>query len=145
MLIAILAAIILIFGTWLKVDQEFFWKITAILSIFAVAIAHLLALLSVQLSQHKWLRITTAISVFALATLLAFIIITEFELPTRLIATLAIIVALETLVIPILGRLQKVDAQKTETLVLTQRADGTFQSSNGQIYQVTKISNNPYT
>jgi hypothetical protein len=137
-ILAIVSGVLLIAAVWLEISQEFFWKPTVVLSIFTVAIAHLLALLTVRLHQYKWLPIATAISIVALAFILSFIVVTEFELPTRLIAVLSIIVALETLVIPILSRIQNHDTR--ETLVLSKRPDGSYQSTNGKIYQVTELS-----
>jgi hypothetical protein len=137
-ILAIISGLLLIMAVWLEIGNEFFWKPVAVLSIFTVAVAHLLALLTVRLTNYRWLRLTTAISIFLLASVLSFILLAEFELPTRFIAVLSIIVALETLVIPILGRIQQGDTR--ERLILTKRLDGNFQSANGKVYQVTELS-----
>jgi hypothetical protein len=52
---------------------------------------------------------------------------------------LAILAALETLIIPILGRLTVARVQTSRTLTLTRREDGTYEDRQGRVYEVTEI------
>jgi hypothetical protein len=62
----------------------------------------------------------------------------------KFVAVLAILVALETLVIPILGRLAKVvSTQAGEALSLIRREDGTYEDKGGRIYRVSEMPNDP--
>ena len=64
----------------------------------------------------------------------------EFSnVPNRLLTVISILVALQTVVIPILARLTR----KIEKLILVKQEDGTFQSSDGRYFNLTEISK-PY-
>ena len=57
----------------------------------------------------------------------------------RSIAVVSIIVVLETLVIPILSKIQKDVIQRKETLLLERLEDNTFVDTAGTKYEVIKI------
>ena len=145
--VAAVSASMLIVGVWAEIDSEGYWKATAICSVFAIAFAHSLALLAVELRPtYSWLRIGTGINIFALAALISVLILVEidddYEGVFKLVAVLAILAALETLVIPILGRLAKVaPTQAGEALSLTRREDGTYEDKGGRIYRVSEMPN----
>jgi hypothetical protein len=126
-------------------DSEVYWKTTAICSVFAIAFAHSLALLAVGLRPtHYWLQLATGINIFALASLISLMIVVELDSEGvfKFVAVLAILVALETLVIPILGRLAgAAPNQAGETLSLTRREDGTYEDKGGRIYRVSEMPN----
>ncbi len=139
-ILATASALMIVFGVWLDMSQDIYWRIAAILSVFAIAFAHTITLLSVPLARYLWLKITTGISISVLALLLAFLFIIEFSnVPNRLLTVISILVALQTVVIPILARLTK----KIEKLILVKQEDGTFQSSDGRYFNLTEISR-PY-
>ena len=143
--VAAVSAAMLIVGVWAEIDSEGYWKATAICSVFAIAFAHSLALLAVELRPtYSWLRIGTGINIFALAALISVMILVEIddEGVFKLVAVLAILAALETLVIPILGRLAKVaPTQAGDALSLTRREDGTYEDKGGRIYRVSEMPN----
>jgi hypothetical protein len=141
-----ISAAMLIIGVWAEMDSEGYWKTTAVLSVFAIAFAHSLALLAVRLRPtHSWLQLGTAINIFALAAIISIMIVGEIdgEGMLKLVAILAILAGLETLVIPIVGRLAKTAlSQVRETLSLTKREDGVYEDKRGRLYEVNEMSNN---
>ncbi len=143
--VAAVSAVMLIVGVWAEMDSEVYWKTTAICSVFAIAFAHSLALLAVGLRPtHYWLQLATGINIFALASLISLMIVVELDSEGvfKFVAVLAILVALETLVIPILGRLAgAAPNQAGETLSLTRREDGTYEDKGGRIYRVSEMPN----
>jgi hypothetical protein len=143
-LLAAAAAVMIIVGVWGKFQSPCYWKTTTVFSVFAVATAHWLAPLLVRLpATHRWLPSLTGINIFFLATVITSMIVWEANDAGRfkLAAVLAILAALETLVIPILSRVTRPIARPS--LVLTQRDDGTYSDKNGRVYQVTKVSEQP--
>ncbi|PZD70457.1 hypothetical protein C1752_12028 [Acaryochloris thomasi RCC1774] len=141
------SAVMLILGVWAEIAAEGYWKSTAILSIFAFASAHSLALLAVRLrAEHAWVQFVTVINIFTFATVISATILGEIsnEGNVKFVTMLAILAALETLVIPILGRLVKVKgSQVREVLSLTKRVDGAYEDKHGTLYEVKKISDKP--
>ena len=94
--IAVFAACTLIAGVWLELNADFYWRSSAIVAIIAVAFAHSLALLRIPLARHSWLKTTTLVSIFALAMLLSYLFLVEFDhTPNRLLTVLSILVALQ--------------------------------------------------
>ncbi len=139
-LVAGLGATMLISGVWSEVPSEGYWKTTAILSVLAIACAHTLALLSVRLRPaHLWIQSATTVTILVLAGVISGMIVGEVDDKGmfKLVAVLAILAALETLVVPILGRLNKSQPEPLpQTLVLTERQDGKFQDRGGRVYEV---------
>ncbi len=144
-LLAGLAAALLILSIWSETHAENYWKTTAVLSVLAIACAHALALLSVRLRPaHLWIRIATGVTILILAIVISGMIVGEVDDKgtAKLVAILAILAALETLVIPILGRLSKGQLEPLpRTLVLTEMQDGRYQDRGGRIYEVHSVSN----
>ncbi|MFA6816569.1 MAG: hypothetical protein WCS73_09780 [Lentisphaeria bacterium] len=106
-----ISAAMLIFGIWAELGSEEYWKTTVVLCVFAIASAHLLALLAVRLRPTLlWLQIATTISILVFALFISGMIFWEMydEGSFKIVAVLAILAALETLVIPILGRANRV-------------------------------------
>ncbi len=142
MLLAAASAVMIISGVWGQFRSPSYWKTTAVISVFAVATAYCLALLLVRLpATQRWLPVLTGINIYVLATVIASMVVWEKGDAGmfKLAAVLAILAALETLVIPILSRVAKPMVRKT--LVLTQRDDGTYADKSGRVYQVTEMSN----
>lgn len=142
-ILAALSALSLLLGIWAEIDSEEFWKSSAIISIFAVAFAHCLALLSVNLSPGKnWLRILTGITLFLNSAIISSQII-DGDLDDdvlKVLAVLSILGALETLVIPILGRVAKAEpVKRKESITLTKRDDGLYENNEGRLYRLEEM------
>lgn len=146
--LAVLGALLVIAGIWAEANSDEYWKLSANVSIYAVAFAHALALLAVRLPRgQRWLSIAAAVVIFALASLLAGMILAEFddEFAFRLLAVLAILAALATLVIPILGRLAHAESAPAREeaarrrLVLMEREDGRYVDREGNLYEVRAV------
>lgn len=137
----------LILGIWMEVHSEGYWKNTAILCVFSIACAYSLALLAVHLKpQQRWLQIATTANILFLAAVISYMILDKVDNEGifKIVAVLAILAALETLVVPVLGRLAKVQSvQPQATLLLTPREDGAYEDKRGRIYNVTEMSNHP--
>ena len=135
----------LIAGVWLEINADVYWRSSAILAVIAVAFAHSLALLSIPLAEYSWLKTTTLVSIFALANLLCYLFIIEFnQTPSRLLTVLSILVALQTVIIPILAKIKKSEVTRQEKLILFRQNNGSYQSSDGHYFNVIEISK-PYT
>ena len=144
---AALAAAMLILGVWAEPHSDSYWKTTGIVSVYAIAFAHSLALLAVRLRPtHAWLRTMAAGIIFVLATLISFMIAHELhdKSTSKLVAVLAILVALATLVIPIMARLgEAAPGVSGETLSLRKREDGRYEDKNGRLYEVKELPSAP--
>jgi hypothetical protein len=139
-LLAVAAAIMVIVGVWSHAQSPHYWKTTTVISVFAVAIAHCLALLAIRIpAAQSWLRWLTAGNIFLLAVVVASMIVAEphDDRVLRFAAVLAILAALETLVIPILSWVGKPVARKT--IVLMERDDGTYCDKDGRVYRVSEV------
>jgi hypothetical protein len=146
-LLAVAAAAAVTVGIWAQFDCESYWKTAGILGVFALAAAHALALLAVRLpTPHRWLQIVTAANIAVLAIVIASMIVVESgdRAAMKLLAVLAILVALETLVIPIVARLSgEVGDRANGTLSLTRREDGLYEDRHGVVYDVKPLSDAP--
>ena len=151
--LAVLSALLIINGVWIEISifKDAYWKLSFILLIFAIGFAHSLALLMIRLPpSHSWLRIMTTATIFLLALVISGMIISEFDddFGFKTIGVLSVLVSLQTLVIPILGRINRikpqVGSQKTETcceeeLNLARTKDGLYVDGNGNLYKVTQV------
>jgi hypothetical protein len=100
-----IAAALLLFGIWVEVDSELYWKTTATLSFYAVACAHLSMLFMANLAGgYRWAYLVAYQLVFGLATLLAAGVVfdlLEGDRYWRATAGISILVAAVTLLIPV--------------------------------------------
>lgn len=115
-ILSVLSALITIWLIWMKTNwsDEVLFKTLAVSSIFAFALSHLSLLSVAQLSRRfRWSLITAFVVIFALASIISFIIV--FEPPSesgivlRLIGVLAVIDAALTVMIPIFHRLSRTE------------------------------------
>ena len=138
------AAALVVAGAWAEADSEVYWKPTIVLTVYALAFAHALAVLAVRLGPARaWLPVATAMNTFALASLTAFMILFEVDADAafKLVVVLAILAALGTLVVFVVARMDKARAgQATSTLSLTHREDGLFEDAEGRRYEVHEVS-----
>jgi hypothetical protein len=101
-----IAAVLLLVGLWFEIDSEWYWKIAATLSFYAVAAAHLSMLFMAQLAgSYRWAYVVAYQLIFGLATLLAagaiFDLFDNNDRFWRATASLSILVAAITLLIPV--------------------------------------------
>jgi hypothetical protein len=154
--LSVLAALLILLGIWVEIDDEAYWKTAAVLGIFAVAAAHVMTLVMVPLPEPlSWLRNVARLVIWALAAVLAGTLVLEIESDGifRLMAALSILVALVTVVIPVIGRLQRdrVDSSSPvssprqaspDELHLVRQDDGTWQALDGRRFQVHDLPDN---
>jgi hypothetical protein len=106
------AAALLLFGMWVEIDSEIYWKAAATLSFYAVACAHLSMLFMANLAGgYRWAYMVAYQLVFGLATLLAAGVIFELfddgDHYWRATAGVSILVAAITLLIPVFHYLSR--------------------------------------
>lgn len=106
----------LLVGMWTDTGSEGYWKLTTILSCFAVATVHVCVLSAVPLAtRFKWVNWIAIQMSYGLAFLMSLIIVERFrfeDMTIRLVVTLAILDVAITLVIPILSRIGKSDVRQ---------------------------------
>lgn len=142
--LAIVTAFFVIAAVWLEIDRAVYLKTTGILAIFTVAFAHSLVLCAVRLQEdQRWIQWGAAANIFVLAIILSLFIVFDFIAPVvfELVAVLSILIALETLVIPLLFIINKVVSyREKESLSLTKREDGMYEDTHGCVFEVKEIS-----
>jgi hypothetical protein len=147
-LLTVSAAILLIAGLWSEFDSKIFAKImlTLIVSAVAFAFAFLLALPELN-NRHKWVQLVSSVSIGILALQIVVAVWGDIKNDWyyRLLAFVAIIVGLVTLVIPILMKLRKGDERENDKIVL-ERVDGdVYRDTTGRKYRLTEMDVEPAT
>ena len=146
-----LAATLMLVGIWAEIrvtDSELFWKTVFLSMIWAFACAHAQLLCLPKLQEaHRWAQNAAVAAIVTLTTLGSIAILAEIdeEWLARVLIALAIVVALFTLVVPILAKMRKADApaddgEAREQLVLVRGEDGVFRDSAGVSYRVERIA-----
>jgi hypothetical protein len=110
--LAVMAAILLIFGIWYNPHNDQFWKFTSSTSVMAAATAHACLLSLAKLARRfAWSRLLAFIAIYLLAALIIISIYIEptGDLGFRLIGATSIIVAAITIMTPIFHRLGRDD------------------------------------
>lgn len=141
--LAVAAAVAVIAGVWTKASDETYWKATASLVLLAFASAHAFVLWLPDLAPgQSWVQVAAALSIGLLAALIIGGIWHQAGLETywRLTVVVAIVVALETVVIPILTRLRG-DGERLDRrpLRLLRVADGIYADAAGRRYRVEPV------
>ncbi len=144
---SVVAALMVILGAWTEADSEVYWKLTTSAIIFAIAFAHafLLALPKLERSQTWLQRVSSvAIGVLALQIVVAVWGEVEAEGYFRLLAVVAIVVGLVTLVIPILVRWQRSEGEqeggaKQDSLALERVEGDVYRDATGRRYTVKEV------
>ncbi len=144
-----IAASLMLIGIWAEIqvlDRELFWKTVFLTMIWAFACAHAQLLCLPNLHQdHRWTQNVVVAAIVTLTTLGSIAILAEVddEWLARVMIALAIVVALFTLVVPILAKMRKAEAQTDEAaaerLVLVRGGDGVFRDGAGVGYRVERI------
>ena len=115
-----ISAALILFGMWIAIEEDDFWKAAASISIFAVATVHV-CLLSIArlIRRFQWVFFIAWQAIFGLAALLVAIIIMEIDSDEvmRFVAVAAIVCAALTLVIPMLHRIGRMESGKSELLM----------------------------
>ena len=143
--VAIGAGALLVLGVWGSIVSELYWRLTVSGIVVAVGMAHAFLVLLPDLApRHRWVQAITvgSIGVLALQILAAVLGRIESGGYYQLLAAIAIVVALETLVIPILGRLHRsgeARMSKAQRLELFEEADEVFRDRTGRRYRVVEI------
>lgn len=144
-LLALVASALILGGIWGEPTSDDYWKATAILAVFAAASAHFFGLCLARLKpRHQWILVTGAVAIFALAAVIAALILEQNanDGTYKLIAVLAVVDLAATLAVPILHRLDSFNAAIThvangspspERFLVTLQADGTYLADNGVI------------
>ena len=146
-----IAATLMLVGIWAEiqvVDRELFWKTVFLTMIWAFACAHAQLLCLPRLHDaHRWTQNAAVAAIVTLTTLGSIALLAEIdeEWLARVMIALAIVVALFTLVVPILAKMRKADVPAeagatAEQLVLVRGADGVFRDGAGVSYRVERLS-----
>ena len=139
---AVVCATLVILGVWAEIEAEGFWKLTGSIAVVAIALPHAFLLLLPELdAAHRWIQPASAVSIGVLALQIIAAIFGEIESEGyyQILAAVAIIVGLETLVVPILMKLHKGHAPTRETLVLERTEGEVYRDRAGREYRVTPL------
>jgi hypothetical protein len=141
-LLAAATAVLVIVAIWQSDLQQTYVKTTMSCAVLAIGFAHgcLLALADLE-RRFRWVQFVAAASIVVLAALIVLAVWGSFDDEPfwRFVAVVAVLVALETLAIPILTRLRKGDVRSLETLVLERLEDDVYRDRGGQTYRVTPV------
>ena len=141
--LSITAAVLILIGLWPDIRNEPYWKFTWNAIVLGIAFAHAFLLWIPQLDRgHRWIQPLSSITLGVLAIQIIFAIWSELESEFyfRFLAVVAILLALETLVIPILMKLRKETPAKDATLTLVQIEGDLYRDAEGKEYTVTERS-----
>jgi Na+-transporting NADH:ubiquinone oxidoreductase subunit NqrB len=143
--LSVSAAILVIAGIWSENKNDVIEKIMITLIVSAVALAYAFLLVLPELdNRQKWVQPVSSVFIGILALQMVIAVWLEGYIKLndwyyRLLAVVAIIVGLETMVIPILMKLRKVDGQKNGRVVL-ERIDGdVYRDTAGMRYRLTEM------
>jgi hypothetical protein len=145
--LSVSAAILVIGGTWSEFNNRVAEKIMITLIVSAVAFAYAFLLVLPELDdRHKWVQLVSSVSIGIIALQIIVGVWSKLFENTwylRFIAVAAIIVGLETVVIPILMKLRKVGGQINDKIIL-ERIDGdVYRDTSGKKYRLTVIDSKP--
>ena len=141
--LSVASAALVILGLWPEFDSKEYWKTTITLTVFAVAFAHAFLLVLPDLNdRHKWVQRVAATSIGILSLQIVIAVWGEIdeEAYYRVLAMVAIIVGLETLVVPLLMKFQKKVQEPTPQRIVLERIEGElYTDSAGKTFRVTEI------
>lgn len=123
MILALLAALLIIAGIWVKTSNEEYWKFSASAGLLAVATAHAcLISLAMLAKSFAWARAVSFVAAYALALEIIYVIYGQPQSDTiaRIIGATSIVVAALTIVIPILHRLSRRESGPAGTVAARQ-------------------------
>lgn len=141
---SLLSAILIIIVIWAEIDAEIYVKITLSVVVCAFSFAHSLLLFLPDLAKDKeWVQRTAAVTIGVLAAQIIAVIWFEMDsqLYYRAMTVVAILLGLETLVIPILMKLADRDDGEKEKLILERVDEYTYKDASGNMYDVRRKDN----
>lgn len=139
-ILAFSSTVMVILGIWGIFDSNESFEVTFILTIFSIAAAHSLGLLTVNLKKsHNWVKKLTAVNIFLSAFSASFLILGETDQNLIiLISVFSILSALGTLVVPLLNKMSAIAEDNHNKLFLTKLENGLYKDKHGNIYLVKK-------
>lgn len=135
-----------IFGLWSRITDHDYWRTTATFITLGTAFAHLFLLLLPDLARpYQWVywAAPVLIGTLALQILAALWEVADSDFFMRFISVNAILVALLTLVVPVLMRISKTTMSETELLVLKKQQGTIYTDGSGVRYRVVRVSELP--
>jgi len=148
-LLSVSAAIMLIIGMWWEIRSDVGEKVTITLSVFAVAFAFAFLLVLPKLDdRQKWVQKVSSVSIGILALQMVIAVWLEGYIKLndwyyRLLAVVAIVVGLETIVIPILMKLRKGDERKIDRIILEKIEGDVYRDPAGKKYRLMEMDAKP--
>lgn len=146
MAVALLAALMVLYGIWSEVGESLYWKTASVLAVLAGASAHALLLCIPSLdARYRWSQGALVISVTLLAGQIIIAITREITALEyfRMVGVTAVVVVLLTSTVPIFMRLSSArtapPGQQGETLALTHEQGDCYRDSQGTRYRVTRL------
>lgn len=142
MALAILSGAMIVVAIWGDIWEEEYFKSSMTAVTFAVAFSHALLLNLVSLkAAHRWVQAFAVGAIFLLATLIVLLMWLDWEDVSilRLLATLSIVVALLTVIIPILIRFNTEPSRGGRQMTLTAISDRLYRNAEGDVFEVNLI------
>ena len=133
---------LLISGIWFEMQSRLGWEVMIVVTIFAIAAALSLALLIARLKRnHLWIQVATVAIILVLGMLSSLVILGDIDNDAMLkvIVVLAILVALGTLVIPVLHKINKSEKTEDRKITLTRLEDGRYICGDGRIFELKEL------
>ena len=133
---AIASAVLISYGIWAEVDDEWFWKSTLSLIVVTVSIFHALVISIPTLDEeHRWVQRVGVGAMGTLAVMVLAVIWGEFEVGAyyQLLAAVVTVAGLVIVSIPILVRMRR---GPTTRLVLEHVDGDEYRGEDGQLYRV---------
>lgn len=121
--LSILAAVLITFGIWAKVNGEEFWKSAATCSVLAASCSHVSLLLLARLSSRfQWAVLAAQGASFAVAAVIIAMLWGDGggEGIFRVLGVAAILDAAMTVLVPVLHRLSRADLSNTPAVSLAE-------------------------
>jgi hypothetical protein len=144
--LSVSAAILVIGGIWSEINNSVAERIMITLIVSAVAFAYAFLLVLPELDdRHKWVQPVSSVSIGILALQIIVAVWGDIENSwyLRFIAVVAIIVGLETVVIPILMKLRKIGGRANGKIVLEKIEGDVYRDTTGKKYRLTEIDSQP--
>ena len=141
--LAAATAVFVLVGVWAEIGNEGFWKTTITLITFTIACAHAFLLALPDLAKHyRWSQGLAAGTIGLLALQITGAVWGEIgnEGYYRLLAVVAIVLALQTLVIPNLMKLSQERLHPRKVLKLENVEGDTYCDASGKTYQVIELA-----
>lgn len=141
MIFSLMSAILIIIVIWAEIEAEIYVKVTLAVVVCAFSFAHSLLLFLPDLAKDKeWVQRAAAVTIGVLAVQVIAGIWFEIDhqIYFRVMTVVAILVGLETLVIPILMKLADKDDEKKRKLILEKVDEQVYKDASGNRYEVRK-------